>query len=517
MKLRSASVLAALPLAAVSLKRRQEADHPRQQVLDSFPHFLQYWKFKNRETGEILCFSDGLWAGQQGFLEAIELHSWVIALKAGKLGLTELECAFDGWQAWRHKNARVHIFSKNWKDAIDNLSYVRFGLTHLPAWMGVSLLEGEAGGDTVGSLKFRMGEDDERTIVSYAAGKHSSVSQTCMHCHADELARMPFPEDTWDAINSTIAPEGTCHIVSRGAGEDNHLAVLWGAAVEGMSDIFPFFADYRQRPGRDQGWRDNESGKMTVKGLRFFAPESPGDALSGEDMNDFIPIELWDACKEDLPPFRPDTLDRTPVILAVDAASTHDCFAVMAITRHPTRHGDVALRAARKWTPPKGGTIKYAGPESFIRAIVAGGCAAGHYQADGFRGEDVGEDEEGRCAACDEGILTPPYNVVVIVFDPYQLVDMMQSINRDLGVWTVPFDQISKRLKSDRLLYDLIIQKRIAHPGIMVVREHLQNAKAKLQKGEDSKLRMEKKAMNKKIDLAVTLSMGVYECLDWAL
>lgn len=504
-----AAVLAALPLAAVSLKRRQQAEHPRQQVLDSFPHFLKYWKFKNRETGEILCFGDGLWAGQEGFLEAIQEHSWVLALKAGKLGLTELECAFDGWQAIRHINARVHIFSQTGKDAIDNLSYVRFGLTHLPAWMGVNLLEDEAGGDTVGSLKFRMGEDDERTIVSYAAGKHSSVAQTCIHCHADELARMPFPEKTWDAINSTIAPEGTCHIVSRGAGEDNHLATLWNAAVEGMSDIFPFFADYRQRPGRDQGWRENESGKMTVQGLRFFAPESPEDALSGEDMDDFIPIELWDACKEELPPFRPDTLDRTPVILAVDAASTHDCFAVMAITRHPTRHQDVALRAARKWTPPPGGTIDYSGPESFIRAIVAGGCAAGHYQADGFKRED--------CEACQGGILTSPYNVVVIVFDPYQLVDMMQGINRDLGVWTVPFDQGGKRLKSDRLLYDLIIQKRIAHPGIMVVREHLQNAKAKLQKGEDSKLRMEKKALNKKIDLAVTLSMGVYECLDWAL
>lgn len=504
-----ASVLDALPLAAVSLKRRQEAQHPRQQVLESFPHFLKYWKFKNRETGDILCFGDGLWAGQQGFLEAIQLHSWIIALKAGKLGFTEIECAFDGWQAIRHVNARVHIFSMTGKDAIDNLSYVRFGLTHLPAWMGVNLLEDEAGGDTVGSLKFRMGEDDERTIVSYAAGKHSSIAQSCIHAHVDELARMAFPGDTWDALSSTIAPDGTCHIVSRGAGDDNFLATLWNAAVDGMSDILPFFADYRQRPGRDQGWRENESGKRTVQGLRFFAPESPEDALSGEDSQTFIPIELWDACKEELPPFTPEALGKTPVFLSVDAASTHDCFGVMAITRHPERPQDVALRAARKWTPPPGGTIQYVGPESYIRAIVAGGCAEGHYQGQGFKRED--------CEACQKGVLMPAYNVVVIVFDPYQLVDMMQGINRDLGVWTVPFDQISKRLKSDRLLYDLIIQKRIAHPGIMVVREHIQNAKAKLQKGEDSKLRMEKKALNKKIDLAVTLSMGAYECLEWAL
>ena len=91
-------------------------EHPNRAVernacASSFRHFLHHWTFVNRETGRPQTFSS-LWAGQENAVAAMELHPWLYLLKAGKLGFTELECAYDAWVAlYRHPNARVHLFS----------------------------------------------------------------------------------------------------------------------------------------------------------------------------------------------------------------------------------------------------------------------------------------------------------------------------------------------------------------------------------------------------------------------
>jgi len=495
---------------------KAEQELQRRLALREFSRFLPHWRFIDRETGEVRNFSaDQLrhWPGQLRLAAAMEEHTHIIALKAGKLGFTELECAYDAFRALGVPNARVHIFSRVGTAAEENLEKVRFGLKHLPEWMRPRILAGEAGGDTISSIKLSMGPDDIRSILSYTAAPDSSIESTAIHVHVDELAMMAFPEKTWQAISSTVAPEGTCHVVSRGAGDDNYLAVLWEAACQGSSRYFPVFANWRERPGRDEVWMEEKSGEMSLQGLKFFAPETAEDALSAEDVLPFLPIEIWKACKEELPSFEPAVYGGhggEPVVIAVDAAVSGDCFAVVAVTRHPVRHLDPAVRAVRIWSPPgNGGKIDYTEPESFIRALVEGGCAAGHHQDPRFRRED--------CPACLGSVLVKGYNVVEITYDPFQLEDMMQRINRELGVWCVPFDQGGQRLKSDRMLYDLIVQRRLAHSGAEVLEEHMKNAAAKLQKGEDSKMRIIKRAQNKKVDAVVAMSMGVYECLRLTL
>lgn len=484
----------------------------RRLVLRDFRLWLPQWHFVDEETGEVRTFAK-LWAGQEAFLETMLAHPWVFALKAGKLGFTELECAFDGFRAMSQSNARVHIFSRVGTAAQENLDKVRFGLLRLPERVRPRLLAEERGGDTGERIKWRMGPNDVRTIVSYTAAPDASIERTAIHAHVDELARMSFPEQTWQAINSTVAPEGTCHIVTRGAGEDNYTKELWDAAEAGVGRLYPFFQPWTARPGRTQSWYEDQAGNMTRQGLKFFAPDTPEDALGGEDTMPFVPMELWDACLDPaLPPFLPNIVGKIPVVIAADAASTGDCFGVVAITRHPDRHDDVVLRAARKWDPPgRGREIDFTEPESFMRALVLGGCAAGHSQEPQFAHLHAA------CDACKNKILVPPYNVVEITYDPYQLTDMMQRVNRDLGIWTIPFDQTKLRLIADRRLYDLIVHKGISHPGIDIVREHMLNARAKLQAGEDSKLRIVKKAAAKKIDLVVATSMGVHECLELLL
>lgn len=470
----------------------------------SFRHFLPYWKFTNRETGEIASFAN-VWPGQDLFLKLMERESWIFALKAGKLGFTELECAFDGWVTlFRQPNARVHLFSRDARAAQELLSYLRFGLSHLPDWMQFPFVRDEAGGDTINSLKLHAGPDDTRTIASYAAGPHVAIDQTATHSHVDELAHMPFPERTWTAIQSTVAPHGSCHIVTRGAGDDNYVATLWAAAEAGGSPLVPFFAPWDARPGRDRAWREEQAATLPNQGLLHFAPESAEDALAGDDTAIYIPLEVWDRCYDpNMPALMPG--DRTPIVLGVDASVSGDMFGVVAVSRHPHRHEDPAIRACRGWRPAdSGGRIDFDEVERFIRFLCKGGCPRGHPR----------EMPHPSCGACTAGDFSvPAHNIVQICYDAFQMEDMVQRLSRDRVAWCDEFPQTTERLIADGLMHRLALRGALAHHGDPLLREHIGNARAKLSKEDDSRMRIIKRAPNRKIDLAVAASMAVRRVL----
>jgi phage terminase large subunit-like protein len=127
--------------------------------------------------------------------------------------------------------------------------------------------------------------------------------------------------------------------------------------------------------------------------------------------------------------------------------------------------------------------------------------------------------EPGDCPACrridagDDGARTLPFNVYEVVYDPYQLAGMMQALRRDGVVYCKEMVQSGPRLTADRKLLEMIVGGRLAHCGDARLREHVQNSKAKTQKDEESKLRIVKKAVHRRIDLCVAASMAVSEVM----
>lgn len=239
----------------------------------------------------------------------------------------------------------------------------------------------------------------------------------------------------------------------------------------------------------------------------------------------FIPTELWEACHDpSLPPLEPG--DRTPVVIGVDAASSADCFAIVAVTRHPLRHDEIAVRNVKVWDPGRtGGRVDYDAAERFLRFLCGGGwicldperknketyvhplsLKAQHL-------EEKGPDDTPVHAACFDNEMIPAYNIVQVAYDPYQLEQMMGRLRKDQIAWTKPFSQQQDRLEADRGLYDLIITKRIWHPKNELLTQHISNAGAKLQKDQDSTLRLVKVSQHRKIDAAVALSMASARCL----
>lgn len=521
-------------------KDEREALERCQDFPRGFYEFLRHWRFINRETGDIQTFEE-VWPGQRAAAERMVAHPWVFLLKAGKLGFSELECAWDGYVVrFAQQRAHVNIFSKDAEASREMLSLVKYGVRNLPEWMGVELLADVPGGDTLTSLKIHVLDtpaDDIRTVRSYAAGEHVSIEATATHAHVDELSHMKHAEVVWGAISTTVSPRGTLHIVTRGAGPEKYSATLWRQAMVGRDPdsyalpegkrpegrLVPFFAPWHARPDRDREWYEQQKGTMLLQRLLHYAAETPEDALAGDETSIYIPLTVWDNCHDvDLPPLLPG--DRQAVILSLDAGVSSDNFAVVAVTRHPDHENsegrvcgrtaaDPAIRAVRIWAPdPSSGVIDYGPIDAWIRMACRGGCTNGHPNVSKTKLSTPPEGET--CEACAAGQRQPGLNVVQICYDEFQLFDFAMRLTKDGMAWLDKFPQTNERLVADGMMHKLAMKGELAHNGDPDLREHIGNCKAKLQTEEESKMRIVKRADHMKVDGAVAASMGVKRALD---
>lgn len=510
-----------------------------------FHEFLPLWHFTNRETGAIVTFGApgepcrcsrggphygiGLWPGQERLAAFMEREPWVFALKAGKLGFTELECAYDGWVAiCGQPNARVHLLSKDDKAAKSLLRYVKRGLKMLPD--GIRLpTPRDAGADTTHTFMVQAGPDDIRIVESLATSAGVAIDTSAQHTHVDELSHTDG-ETVWNSVATTVPEGASIHIVTRGAGDQVYTARLWEEAGAGTSRLKQFFASWDERPDRTHEYRQSMAGTLTPLGLAYFLPETPADALMGDEDSPYITLPLWDSLadaelndtvtvggEERMGRWALMPGDRTPLVLALDAAVTRDSFAIVAVSRHPERRRDVAIRKIRLYRPQQfpDGRIDFEEVQRFVRFICQGGCWNGHPKSWGARYAET-------CVSCATAMRSgewpvAKFNVVQICYDPYQLEEMSQQLRRDRVAPVVEFDQGRERLEADAQFYGLAMRGGIIHPGYAEMREHIRNAKAKIPKDEDSKMRIVKRSETGHIDLIVAASMASKRSLDLLL
>lgn len=458
--------------------------------LRSFRHFLRYWQFKAREPADdpVLTFAT-LWPGQATLAAVMEQARWIVDLKAGKQGHSEIECAWDGFASWSGPpNNRVHMYSQKEDEAQEFLQIVRFGLLKLPPYFGVTLLPEESGGDATGSLKYARGADDVRTIVAYPAKPGAGINQSAWHVHMDEVSQMTFGEGVYDGASTTVVPGGSLHAISRGRTPDDQMARLWAMAVpDGMTyteahtvalaavaagddrRLVPVFVDYRGRPGRDEAWYARESQTRSPAAMRHYAPADPEEALSGDADQAFVDEAQWDQL-EVVPVIGPG--DRAPVVISLDAGVKSDHFALVLVGRCPNHPGEPSVRLAREWVPNP--LVSFEEVKAYIRQLYV------------------------------------DYNIVCTVYDPSQLYDMAQGLGR-LGWWD-EFNQTNKRLVADAALRQRIVDRRLARIEHDALRSAIVGAGVKLDK-DDKKLRIVKRT-TKKIDLAVAVSQGVHAVME---
>jgi hypothetical protein len=202
-------------------------------------------------------------------------------------------------------------------------------------------------------------------------------------------------------------------------------------------------------------------------GERLAQQEIDAQFVDAADLDRFLPdIQLWHACREELPPLGP----REPLVLGVDAGLSSDCFAIIGVTPHPSDRTRTAVRLVRVYEPRDRKPLDYDEIESTL------------------------------------GTLINQYNVVCIAYDPHLLAHMMQRLSQ--RVWCEPFGQAGPRLEADKALLDHVMTRGLAHDGDDTLSAHIANADRKVDT-ETRKLRIVKRKPELKIDAAVALSMGV--------
>lgn len=232
------------------------------------------------------------------------------------------------------------------------------------------------------------------------------------------------------------------------------------------------------RANLSAGYIEQRTATLTGQEKRVFLDAEWEDEADAEKF--LSSIILWDACQDTLPPLRRDE----PLILAADAATggattTPDTFALVGVSRHPSRPDDPAVRYVQVWVPPAGGLLDFAPIEAEIRRL----CSA--------------------------------FAVVEIAYDKTELHDMMMRLHREGVALVRSFSQGQEIEVADRALLDLILSRRLTHDGDLTLRKHIANANVK--KASRDSIRIVKRTQSLKIDAAKALSMAASRCLYYVL
>lgn len=236
---------------------------------------------------------------------------------------------------------------------------------------------------------------------------------------------------------------------------------------------FVFWSHVCRQPWQTDAWVEEQA--RTLRPAEFrrmiqteFVPISESS---------FVEPEWWEACYDPAVTLKPG--DKTPIVLALDLAMGSvggDSIALVGVSRWGTT--DYAVKYNKIWDSP--GT---------------------RFDFDATAG-----------TALDWLLMNN--SVLQVAYDPYQALHFMSQFQG--RAWLKEFSQSGERSLSDKMLYDVILSRRLHHNGDPALTKHVLNAGAK-STGEADKLRIVKVHPRKKIDGCVALSMALYRASQLSL
>jgi hypothetical protein len=413
-----------------------------------------------------------MWPAQVDLLRSLHAEPQHIVLKARQLGVSWVAVIYALWLCLYHESQSIVIVSKDEDAAYEVIRRASGVFDRLNA-VPVKLTT-----DSKGEIGFSNGS----RIKAFASTENAASGVTGSLVILDEFGKMRFAQKTYTSVMPTINDGGKIIIIGTYTSDYGALLKkLWGDSEAGRNSFSGHFIPWHARPGRDAAWyARTEANAVSSAFHRQEYPATPEEAFTDTATDEHLlpDASWWTNLREDLP-----ALDaRTPIVIALDAATSNDSFGLVAVSRHPLRRADVAVRYAREWKPPKGGLIHF-GTRDQIE--TPRGCLAD---------------------------LIARHNVVQVVADPYQLHAMLTELRDEGKVYAKAFDQGRDRLEADAQFRQLIVNRRIAHDGNAALSEHVRNANIAVDP-QSRKLRIVKREQVLKIDLAVCASMASYAAL----
>ncbi len=408
-----------------------------------------------------------LWDAQRTLLEAMDSEQRLLILKARQLGISWLCCAYALHLCLSKPNRLVLTFSIGQEEANEMMRRITAMYDRLP--------------DAIRSEHPVTKRNTEEIVWQNGSAIHALPSRksagsgyTASLIILDEFAKNENAAKLYTAVKPTIDGGGKMIILSTANGAGNLFHDLVTKAQEGVSRFAFRFLPWQSRPGRDQAWYAEVAADAVDSSLmKQEYPETPDEAFEASEVDAFIDIALWDACKDDLPPLGA----HEPCVLAMDGSESDDTFPLVLISCHPLDPVRFAVRKCHIWTPTPGVVLD----DALIEAEIREWCSR--------------------------------YAVQQIAYDRALIGQLIRRLTTQteggpapIAVPVEKFNQGVDRLVADKALYDLITQRRIAHDGQLDLRAHVANANKK--KDTSGRIRIVKRTHALKIDACVAVAMG---------
>jgi hypothetical protein len=210
---------------------------------------------------------------QVRLIEAYHSHKDVIAMLPRQMGKTTCACGYLLWFTQFVPEAQVLIAAHKYEGAQDIMNRYRYGYENLPDFIRAGVISYNRN-----TIEFDNGSRIQATTTTENTGRGKSLS--LIYC--DEFAFVQPPEkakEFWTALSPTLSTGGRAIITSTPNSDEDQFAMIWTEANNkfdehgneqklGVNGFFPYFAEWKEHPDRDEKWAQTERAKIGEERFR---------------------------------------------------------------------------------------------------------------------------------------------------------------------------------------------------------------------------------------------------------
>lgn len=194
---------------------------------------------------------------QSELVDDLDLHRFIVVLKARQLGISTITAAYVTWLCLFHRDKNVLVVATKLATAANMVKKVKTILKHLPEWLRIS----DFAVDNKNSIELTNGSQVKASSTSGDAGRSEALSLLVI----DEAAHIEGLEDLWTGLYPTISTGGRCIAISTPNGVGDWFHETYVGAEASDNEFYPVRLFWDQHPERDKEWFDTETKNMSQR------------------------------------------------------------------------------------------------------------------------------------------------------------------------------------------------------------------------------------------------------------
>jgi len=194
---------------------------------------------------------------QNDLVDDLQLHRFIVVLKARQLGISTITAAYIVWLILFHRDKNVLIVATKLATAANMVKTVKRILKNLPEWMRISNFSV----DNKNSIELDNGSQVKASSTSGDAGRSEALSLLVI----DEAAHVENLRDLWTGLYPTISTGGRCIAISTPNGVGDWFHETYIGAQNNENEFYPVELQWHRHPDRDQDWFDIETKNMSKR------------------------------------------------------------------------------------------------------------------------------------------------------------------------------------------------------------------------------------------------------------